>query len=180
MPARNRKSVFGHAMGTAATITGATFFSAVLAAGACLAADKPELKDAKDKVNYSVGYQVGGDFKQQGVALNADALVQGIRDAMSGAEPVIGRKEMSATLVELKKKMDASERKTRKERVAAVRPTGAVWTPINCWRCGDTLTVPKGRPVWPAVAAAEGGAPSAYTGSSCMPQSGAVPGLSDR
>ena len=43
----------------------------------CLAADKPELKDAKDKVNYSVGYQVGGDFN---MSKRASSLLPGSTD----------------------------------------------------------------------------------------------------
>ena len=113
MPARNRKSVFGHAMGTAATITGATFFSAVLAAGACLAADKPELKDAKDKVNYSVGYQIGGDFRRQGIEISSEMLIQGIRDAAADATPRMSPQDMRKTLVALKASITAAERKRK-------------------------------------------------------------------
>jgi hypothetical protein len=33
--------------------------------GVSLAGDKPALKEEKDRVSYSVGYQIGGDLEKQ-------------------------------------------------------------------------------------------------------------------
>ena len=74
------------------------------------------LDDPTVRTNYSLGYQIGGDFKRQGVELDAEAMVQGIRDALSGAEPQIPPAEMNATLMELKRKVVAEQRKRGKER----------------------------------------------------------------
>jgi FKBP-type peptidyl-prolyl cis-trans isomerase FklB len=75
------------------------------------AADTPiELKTNSDKISYSVGYQIGGDFKQQNVELNAQAVVQGIADSISGTEPLMTEQEMRSTLVEFKRKIVAVQR----------------------------------------------------------------------
>ena len=51
-----------------------TFFVGVSLIGApCLAEDMANLGNEKAKVNYSVGYQIGDDFKRQGVEINPEA-----------------------------------------------------------------------------------------------------------
>ncbi len=86
-----------------------------LAAGSCLAADPVSLQDKKDKVSYSIGYQVGGDFKKQEIGINPEILVQGIRDAMAGTEPQMTPEEMRSTLVELQKTMVEAQKKKMQE-----------------------------------------------------------------
>ncbi len=66
-----------------------------------------ESEDAK--ANYSVGYQIGGDFKRQGVPLDSAALVAGIRDAVEGDEPRLSEEERRTTLTELKRRVVAAE-----------------------------------------------------------------------
>ena len=44
--------------------------TAVLLVGFGYAGDAPEIKSQKEKINYSIGYQIGGDFKRQGVDLD--------------------------------------------------------------------------------------------------------------
>jgi FKBP-type peptidyl-prolyl cis-trans isomerase FklB len=92
------------------TLTAAT--SLALLSTVCAAGDELELKTENDKVNYSVGYQIGGDFKRQEVELNPEAVVKGIEDALSGAEPLMTPAEMQATLIALKKRiMQAQQQK---------------------------------------------------------------------
>ncbi|HEY5997178.1 MAG TPA: FKBP-type peptidyl-prolyl cis-trans isomerase N-terminal domain-containing protein [Candidatus Deferrimicrobiaceae bacterium] len=66
-----------------------------------------------EKTSYSVGYQIGGDFKKQGVELSSEMLVQGIRDAIDEASPRMSLKEMRQTLVTLKANITAAERKRK-------------------------------------------------------------------
>lgn len=88
-----------------AVVLGVVFIS-----GVCAAADQPVVKEQKDKISYSVGYQVGSDFKRQGVALNPELLVKGAKDALSGAQPLLSPQEMNKTLVDLKRKIVADEK----------------------------------------------------------------------
>jgi FKBP-type peptidyl-prolyl cis-trans isomerase FklB len=87
------------------------------------AAETLDFDNEAVRTNYSLGYQIGGDFKSQGVELDAEAVVQGMRDALSGAEPQMDLAEMNKTLVELKRKVVADQAKRRQEteyaRVAA-------------------------------------------------------------
>ena len=81
-----------------------------------LSADQAlNLEDETARVNYSLGYQIGGDFKRQGVDMDAEAVVQGIRDALTGTKPKMSQPEMTATLVELKRKVVAEKNKRNVE-----------------------------------------------------------------
>jgi FKBP-type peptidyl-prolyl cis-trans isomerase FklB len=84
-------------------------------AGSALAAEDLKFTDENDKTSYSVGYQIGGDFKRQGVQLNPEALVRGIKDAVSDAKPVMTEQEMSQLLVELKRKIVAAQEEVMKK-----------------------------------------------------------------
>jgi FKBP-type peptidyl-prolyl cis-trans isomerase FklB len=79
------------------------------------AADALDFEEQTTRTNYSVGYQIGGDFKRQGVEINAEAVVQGIRDALSGNTPQLTPAEMNATLVELKNKIVSGQRQRSAE-----------------------------------------------------------------
>jgi len=75
-------------------------------------AEALKLDSETARINYSLGYQIGGDFKRQGVEIDAEAVVKGIEDALSGAEPLMPAEQMQAMLVELKRKI-VEEQKAR-------------------------------------------------------------------
>ena len=86
-------------------------FLAVCFTGApCLAEDITDLKDEKSRINYSVGYQIGNDFKWQGVEINPEVLVKGIQDALSGEKALMTEDEQRATLVNLQRKVQAQQK----------------------------------------------------------------------
>ena len=95
----------------------ATVISLALLTSSVNAAEPLKLDNDSARLNYSLGYQIGGDFKRQGVEMNAEAVIKGIEDALSGTEPMMTSQEMHATLTELKRKVVADERtKLRKGR----------------------------------------------------------------
>jgi FKBP-type peptidyl-prolyl cis-trans isomerase FklB len=79
---------------------------------ASLSADEAlNLDNETARINYSLGYQIGGDFKRQDVDMDAEAVVQGISDALTGAKPKMSQAEMTTTLMELKRKVVAQQQK---------------------------------------------------------------------
>ena len=85
--------------------------SALLLASACKPSESggPVSLESEDaKANYSIGYQIGGDFKRQGVPLEGDALMAGIQDGIQGAEGKLSEDERRATLTALQEKMRAA------------------------------------------------------------------------
>jgi len=89
--------------------------AAIWVAGSVHAAEAPKLDDETARISYSLGYQIGGDFKRQGVEMNAEAVVKGIEDALSGAEPGMPVAEMQETLRALKQKLVAEQRAKKQQ-----------------------------------------------------------------
>jgi FKBP-type peptidyl-prolyl cis-trans isomerase FklB len=102
-----------------------------------------ELQDEKDRISYSVGYQVGGDFKRQQVELNAAAMVKGIEDALAGGEPLLTPEEMRQTLVELKKRVVAGQEEARQQAHERYLQEGQVFFAANAKKEG-VVTLPSG------------------------------------
>jgi FKBP-type peptidyl-prolyl cis-trans isomerase len=48
--------------------------------------DAPVLKTQKDQVNYAIGVHLMGNFKRQGVDVDLDMVIKGMRDASSGGK----------------------------------------------------------------------------------------------
>jgi FKBP-type peptidyl-prolyl cis-trans isomerase FklB len=86
----------------------------VLSVNTCLAEENSSLRDKKDKISYSIGYQVGGDFKMQKIDLRPEILIKGMQDAMAGSEPRMTPEEMRTTLTDLQKKIAAEMEEKKK------------------------------------------------------------------
>jgi FKBP-type peptidyl-prolyl cis-trans isomerase FklB len=84
----------------------------------CLADEKLQLKDQKDKESYSLGYQFGQSLESQGVDINLETFASGIRDAFGGKEPQMSQEEIRATLTSLQQRLIAARQKEMKEKGA--------------------------------------------------------------
>jgi FKBP-type peptidyl-prolyl cis-trans isomerase FklB len=73
------------------------------------AAENPLLKTDKDKTSYALGMNAGTNFKQQSIDINTDVFVKGLKDALSGAKPLLTDDEMRSTLTALQKEMMAKQ-----------------------------------------------------------------------
>jgi FKBP-type peptidyl-prolyl cis-trans isomerase FklB len=98
------------------------------------------LENETARINYSLGYQIGGDFKRQKVELDADAVVQGIADALSDAEPKISEPEMHETLVALKRKIVADQRQQSAKRELELLEEGKRFLAENAKKPGVVTT----------------------------------------
>jgi len=86
-------------------------FALSLLPGALLAGESPDRGEEKQKLSYSVGYQVGGDFRRLGLPIDPELVVQGVVDALAGSEPLMTPDEMRQTLTELKRQAAAAEKR---------------------------------------------------------------------
>jgi FKBP-type peptidyl-prolyl cis-trans isomerase len=73
---------------------GIVVLCAVFMASQATAAGKIKLKTEKDKLSYTKGYYTANNFKRRGVEVDLKVFLQGIKDTMSGAEPLMTVKEM--------------------------------------------------------------------------------------
>ena len=72
-------------------VSGLVFSMTIMAA-------EPALKSKKDKLSYTLGVQIGQDFKQRGIELNPDAFISAIKEIMAGKEPRLERNDMVEAL----------------------------------------------------------------------------------
>lgn len=73
------------------------------------------LKDEYAKISYSVGYQMGGDFKRQKLAIHPELFLRGIQDALGDEELLLDALEIQRVLMNLKKKIMTVEQEEIKK-----------------------------------------------------------------
>jgi FKBP-type peptidyl-prolyl cis-trans isomerase FklB len=74
-------------------------------AGSAQAQDRPALKSDKEKVSYSIGLDIGANFKRQSVEMDSKALAAGIADGLSGAKPALSEDEVKKVLADFQQQM---------------------------------------------------------------------------
>jgi FKBP-type peptidyl-prolyl cis-trans isomerase FklB len=80
--------------------------------------NKPsQLKDLKDKVSYSIGLDLGFNFKKQNLELNPDALLAGVKDAQSGKQPLLSESEVKDTMTALTKELEEKQKAVAEKNV---------------------------------------------------------------
>jgi len=69
----------------------------------------PELKldTPKSRISYTIGVNIGQDFKGQQMDVDADVLLMGLKDSMAGKELKLTDEEMMAEIQNLQKEMQA-------------------------------------------------------------------------
>jgi FKBP-type peptidyl-prolyl cis-trans isomerase FklB len=107
------------------------------------AAENPELKDQKDKESYSLGYQFGKSLKAQGIDINLEVYVSGIKDALSGTNPQLSQEEIRKTLSDLQQRIAAVRQKGLKEMAEKNLSEGKAFLEENKRKEG-VITLPSG------------------------------------
>lgn len=79
------------------------------------AQQKTTLKSQKDKVSYIIGLNIGTNFKQQSLEIDADLLLKGIKDALTNATPLISEKESQEVMQAFQKEMIAKQTERAKQ-----------------------------------------------------------------
>jgi FKBP-type peptidyl-prolyl cis-trans isomerase len=126
---------------------------------ATFAGERFSPKDDQDIVNYSIGYQVGGDFRRQGIEIDPASLVRGVQDALAGAEPGMTPQEMHTTLSDLQQKITDAQEKQRKAALQQNLGAGRAFMEANASKAGVT-TLPSGLQ-YQVIEEGEGASPKA-------------------
>lgn len=87
----------------------ATALGISLLAGQAAAGEEKVLKSDRDKVSYSIGLEIGNNFKKQSIDVDADILARGMKDALSGSKPLMTDKEIQDTMTAFQKDMMAKQ-----------------------------------------------------------------------
>lgn len=125
-------------------------FLSSLLTGGVMANEQISLSDETDRINYTIGHQIGTDFRRQDVRVNEQMLREGLQHGEFGKTPVIDRAEMQELLVDLKRnisnKMKAesiAKAKKAKAEEKRIRDMGAAYRKEFQGRKG-VKTMPSG------------------------------------
>ncbi|MGD8640598.1 MAG: FKBP-type peptidyl-prolyl cis-trans isomerase [Gammaproteobacteria bacterium] len=82
-------------------LVAATLF---LATASVFAAD---YKSDKEKYSYAIGFQIGNNLKREDADIDIDAIAQGIKDVISGADLKVNMEDMQAAVMKVQKEQQA-------------------------------------------------------------------------
>lgn len=74
---------------------------------AMAATDATSLTTDKDKLSYSIGADLGKNFKTQGIDINPEALSKGMQDGMTGTQLILTEQQMKDVLNKFQKDLMA-------------------------------------------------------------------------
>jgi len=118
-----------------------------LSVAGCLAAavagEEPQLGSLKDKVSYAIGLSIGKNMKQDNVELDPDLLLRGLKDALSGAQPLLSEAQIQEAMVAFQKEMQAKAAEARKTSGEKSKKEGEEFLAANKKAAG-VVTLPSG------------------------------------
>lgn len=112
--------------------------SLLVVAPPAIAADKPE--SLEDRVSYGIGMNIGRDFSNQDIQVNADLLAQGIKDVQAGGSTLMSEEEVQQTIAELQKILQTKQAAKVKELGDANKQAGAEFLAANAKKEGVKTT----------------------------------------
>ena len=116
----------------------------------CLAEGQTPFETDKDKISYSIGYQMGETFNHQGVSFNLPILFKGIEDAVAETNPQMTPEERQAALSILKRDLVLAQQQKQRERADKNLAASKEFLDINGKKEG-VVTLPSGLQYKPIV-----------------------------
>ncbi len=104
------------------------------------AAEEPPTDDQGADVSYSIGWQTGSGFRQQGVEIDADLFVEGLRQALAEGDPRWSEQEMVAALQKFQQEFMAKQQARMAEMGTANAAAGKAFLENNATRDGVMTT----------------------------------------
>jgi FKBP-type peptidyl-prolyl cis-trans isomerase FklB len=99
--------------------------------------------DEKARVSYAIGMTIGHNFQAQGIEVDTDMLVRGLKDMQPGSTTLLTPQEMRDTLAEYQKILAAKQRKMREEAAVKNKAEGEAFLAKNKTKPG-VVTLPDG------------------------------------
>ena len=107
------------------------------------AGEEPLLKTQKEKVSYELGVDVARDIQRQGIEIDADLVIRGLRDALSGQKLLMSEKELRNTRIAVQ--YELRQKAIHDRRIAAIdnKAAGDAFLAENKTKEG-VITLPSG------------------------------------
>jgi len=110
---------------------------------AMAASDAASLATDKDKLSYSIGADLGKNFKTQGIDINPEALAKGMQDGMSGSQLILTEQQMKDVLNKFQKDLMAKRSAEFNKKAEANKVKGESFLASNKGKSGVTV-LPSG------------------------------------
>jgi len=111
--------------------------------GAAFAQDAPVLKTQQDKINYGIGVGVARNFKSQGIEVDLDVVIRGMRDTLSGAPLLMTEEELAKTMNAFQQEVAVKLALVRKAPAESNKKAGDAFLQENAKKEGVTV-LPSG------------------------------------
>lgn len=108
-----------------------TILVIMLLATPVFAEKKVELKNAKDKLSYSIGFEMGSSIKRNGIDVDQNIVTKAINDALSGGKALMNEQEMRESISALQKDMAAKQQERTKGLADKNKKEGAAFLAEN-------------------------------------------------
>lgn len=105
--------------------------------------NKAQLKTQKDSVSYSIGMNIGKNFKTQMVDVDPDIVAHGIRDILEGKQALLTEGQAQTIMIEFQKQMMAKQEEQRKTSGEKNKKEGEEFLAKNKTKQG-VVTLPSG------------------------------------
>ena len=107
-----------------------------------MAADAPniELKDQKDKLSYSIGMDIGRNFKRQSIEVNPDILSAGIKAVLQDQKPLLTEEEARQVITTFQTEMRSKQMEKQKEQGEKNKKEGEAFLAENKKKEGVKVT----------------------------------------
>jgi FKBP-type peptidyl-prolyl cis-trans isomerase FklB len=123
-----------------------------------MAQDSPAPTTQKDKVSYGIGVQVAKTLKSQGIEVNPDLVVKGLRDALSGQKLLMSDEDLNTTMSAFQQEMTQKQMQARAKEADENKKAGDTFLADNSKKDG-VVTLPSGLQ-YKIVKSAEGKKPT--------------------
>jgi FKBP-type peptidyl-prolyl cis-trans isomerase FklB len=107
------------------------------------AAAPDALKDPQAQVSYAIGLNIGAGLKRDAITVDPALVARGVRDATSGATPLLSEEQMRAVLVRLQADVQAKREEKAAHAAETNKTEGAAFLKANAAKAGIT-TLPNG------------------------------------
>ena len=115
----------------------------LLLAAPAYAGDKVELKTDKDKLSYSIGFEMGTSLKRNNVDADLKVLTQALKDVLAGEKPQMTEQEMRETITAFQKEMAVKQQEKMKAAGEKNKKEGEAFLAENKKKKG-VKTLPSG------------------------------------
>ena len=102
-----------------------------------------ELKTAKDKLSYSIGFDMGSSIKRNEIDVDPNIVKKALNDSLSGGKPLMTEQEMRDSINTFQKEMVAKQQERAKMAGEKNKKEGAAFLAANAKKEG-VKTLPSG------------------------------------